>query len=208
MDWIVTGILGSGKTLYSVSFALGLALASRMPLYSNIEVHHPLYRPLVSVEQFAHIRGAVVLMDEAHRNLDARLWSQNKVIADAVLYNRKRMKHCIYTTPNYGNLEKRLRSVVPVLVHCDRRANSSAIRVAWYDAQRPSATGAMRQIRFQVLHDPSPIYGLYNTQEEAAILPMTNAEASGVATIIARNGRKSGGGGVHGYTSLSPPNTS
>jgi hypothetical protein len=202
MDYIVTGVLGSGKTLYSASFALGLALASRMPLYSNIRIYHPLYRPLLSVEQFANITRAVVLLDEAHRNLDARLWSQNKMIADAVLYNRKRMKHTVYTTPSYGNLEKRLRDICPVLIVCDRKANTPVIRVSWYDAQRPGPGGVLRRIKFQSLEDPQAAYGLYDTQEEAPILPLTLNPADGAAQTSSRKGRGLRGPGGNGVAGI------
>lgn len=204
MDFIVTGVLGSGKTLYSSVFALGLALASRMPIYSNIKLNHPLYRPLLSIEHFASITRAVVLLDEAHRNLDARLWSQNKVISDAILYNRKRMKHTIYTTPSYGNLDKRLRDVAPILVICDRYANTKAIRVSWYDAQRPMAGGALRRIRFQVLDDPRSAYGLYDTQEEAPILPLST-EADSSAASVGPKGRSSRATGYGGKLPPIPP---
>lgn len=173
MDWIVNGALGHGKTLYSVAFAMGLSNMCNMPLYSNIWIDHPNYRPIVSIEHFARITHAVVLMDEAHRNLDSRLWSKNKEITDAVIYNRKRMKHCLYITPSYGNLDLRLRQIVPLLVVCTRERARSAITASWYDVQRASATGALPRVLVRRIEDPTPFYGLYNTQEEAAILPIT-----------------------------------
>lgn len=191
MDYIVTGTLGSGKTLYSVTMAIALAEKADMALYSNIEIRHPRWRRIRSVKHFALLRRVVVLLDEAHRNLDARMWSQNKEIADAILYNRKRMKHCLYTTPAYGNLEKRLRDVCPILIACDRLPGSPAIRVGWYDAQRVSAMGNMRRIRFQTLDDPSPAYGIYNTQEEAPVLPLSDDLTDAAIARAARSARPS-----------------
>jgi hypothetical protein len=176
---IVNGLLGHGKTLYSVAFGLGLAVRSGMPLYSNIKIEHEAYRPIRSIEHFASITHAVVLMDEAHRNLDSRLWTQNKDITDAVIYNRKRMKHCIYITPSWGNLDLRLRQIVPIMVVCSRPRGQSSITASWYDVQKADAKGNLPRVLVKTIDDPSIFYGLYDTQEEAPILPIKDKDVVG-----------------------------
>lgn len=172
MDIIVMGFRGVGKTLYSV--ALGCALSRRyeLPILSNIGVNYPGSERLRSIEHFAEATGRVVIFDEAHRNLDARQWKDNKQFTDTLLYNRKRMKHVIYTTPHVRNLDVRIRDIVPILVVVDKVPGSDGIRASWFDVERAGGLdGNLKPFRVDRIPDKTLYYGLYDTSEEAPILP-------------------------------------
>ncbi len=181
------GFRGAGKSLYGVALACALSKRFRLPILANIGVNYPGARRLVSIEDFASATGAVCLMDEAHRNLDARLWADNKQFTDVLLYNRKRMKHVIYTTPHVRNIDVRIREIVPLLVVIDRPPVGESITARWYDVERAGGIDHIGEpFRADLVPDKRRFYGLYNTMEEAPILPVRVGEVRSVPGVGAR----------------------
>jgi hypothetical protein len=178
MDVIVMGFRGAGKSLYGVALSCALSKRFGLPILSNIGVNYPGAGRLGSIEEFANATGAVCLLDEAHRNLDSRLWADNKQFTDVLLYNRKRMKHVIYTTPHVRNIDVRIRDIVPILIVVEKLPNSERICARWFDVERSGGLEHLgKPFKVDVIPDRRVYFRLYSTWEEAPILPYRAGEA-------------------------------
>ena len=172
VDFMIMGLRGAGKSLYGTAFACALSKKTGLPILSNIGINFPGAERLTSLKQFAEATGRICLLDEAHRNLDSRLWTNNKEFTDILLYNRKRMKHVIYTTPHVRNLDVRIRDIVPILIVVQRPRHSDRITASWFDVERAGGLDSLGDpMRVDVVRDRRVFFPLYSTWEEAPILP-------------------------------------
>lgn len=112
------GYLGAGKTAGAVALAHHLVTKSNGVLYSNIDVKGA--RPFSHIEDFLKVAddpSSVVLLDEAHVDLDARSFSTNhvKFVSATAFYLRKMRCTLILTSPLFDNLDTRIRGITNLL---------------------------------------------------------------------------------------------
>lgn len=113
-----TGFLGSGKTLGASTFAKYYTELSGCALYSNCGIVGS--KPFTSMNDFKNIAmedSSILLLDEAHMDLDARSFSSNhvKFFTQVSYYLRKLRCTLILTTPSFADLDSRIRSITNIL---------------------------------------------------------------------------------------------
>ena len=116
--FVFIGFLGSGKTLGSVLYAKKYQALSGCALYSNIAIEGA--KPFHSLETFKEIAkesSSILLLDEAHIDLDARSFNTNhvKFFTQLSYYLRKLRCTLFITSPSFGDLDSRIRGITNVL---------------------------------------------------------------------------------------------
>lgn len=116
----VQGFLGVGKTLGATLFALDYQQRSGCALYSNFGINGS--KPFSSVEDFKKIameESSILVLDEAHMDLDARSFSSNhvKFFTQLSYYLRKLRCTLIMTTPSFSDLDSRIRGVTNLVLN-------------------------------------------------------------------------------------------
>jgi hypothetical protein len=111
---IFDGYLGSGKTLGMSLLGKYFQLKSGCTLYSNYGVKDSL--PFSNYMQFIDLAkqpSSIVLLDEAHSDLDARNFNTNtvKFFTHIIFYLRKLRTTIFFATPSIDNLDSRVRSI-------------------------------------------------------------------------------------------------
>lgn len=119
-----TGQMGSGKTL-SLTRMVKEYSDKGMRILSNIKFSFPHEHLSLDIlsdyanhsEQF---QDCVVVIDEAHVFLDSRrsISGRNVIISYFLTQTRKRNVKLFITTQHFGQVEKRLRQNVDVLIEC------------------------------------------------------------------------------------------
>jgi ATPase family associated with various cellular activities (AAA) len=122
---IFEGYMGAGKTLGASILAKYYQERSGCALYSNYGLVGS--KPFKSIEDFLSIAqepSSILVLDEAHIDLDARSFSTNhvKFFTQLSFYLRKLRCTLIITSPLFENLDSRIRGVTNVLirVHKDK----------------------------------------------------------------------------------------
>lgn len=116
---VFDGELGSGKTLGAVIFAN--YLKSKSPdtvLYSNFGMYGS--KEFTSLEHFLEVAenpSSIIVLDEAHVDLDNRSFNTNhvKFLTATSFYLRKIRATLIMTSPLFENLDSRIRAITNVL---------------------------------------------------------------------------------------------
>lgn len=126
--WVFQGNLGEGKTFGMSLFAHYYATRARkagikVDLYANYDLQGA--KPLRDYRDFykvAKSESSIILLDEAHVNLDSRLFSRgmNIYMTQFMFYLRKLNASLFMTTPNIRNLDSRMRQLTNILVDCHR----------------------------------------------------------------------------------------
>ena len=116
--FVFTGFLGSGKTLGAVLYAKKYQALSGCALYSNIAIEGA--KPFYSLETFKEIAqesSSILLLDEAHMDLDARSFNTNhvKFFTQLSYYLRKLRCTLFITSPNFADLDSRIRGITNIL---------------------------------------------------------------------------------------------
>ncbi|SHK92606.1 zonular occludens toxin domain-containing protein [Desulforamulus aeronauticus] len=126
--WLFQGNLGEGKTLgasvlshYFASRAKRLGVP--VDLYSNYGLQDS--KELKSYKDFFRVAkspNSIVVLDEAHVNLDSRLFGKgsNIYMTQFFFYLRKLCCSLFMTTPNIRNLDSRMRMLTNILVICNK----------------------------------------------------------------------------------------
>ena len=126
--WVFQGNLGEGKTFgMSVLAWYFKVRAGRAGINTDIYANFDLkgaksltsYRDFYSV---AESEASICLLDEAHVNLDSRLFHRgtNIYMTQFFFYLRKLSASLFMTTPNIRNLDSRMRQLTNILVDCHR----------------------------------------------------------------------------------------
>lgn len=115
---VFSGYLGSGKTLGASIYAKHYAQQSGCALYSNCGLLGA--KPFTNINDFKKIaaeQSSILLLDEAHMDLDARSFSSNhvKFFTQVSYYLRKLRCTMIITSPSFSDLDSRIRSITNVL---------------------------------------------------------------------------------------------
>lgn len=133
---VFNGYLGSGKTLGAAIYAKHYAQLSGCALYSNCGLLGA--KPFTRIEDFKHIaneKSSILLLDEAHMDLDARSFSSNhvKFFTQVSYYLRKLRCTLIITTPSFSDLDTRIRNITNVLAFVTK--DKKYFRYELYDVQ-------------------------------------------------------------------------
>lgn len=132
--WVFQGNLGDGKTFGASVLAhyfQSKAKAAGVPvdLYSNYNLKGS--KGLDNYKDFYNVArspNSIGIMDEAHVNLDSRLFSKgsNIYMTQFFFYFRKLHHTMFLCTPSIRNLDSRVRNLTNILVDC-RKAGGSFI---------------------------------------------------------------------------------
>lgn len=142
--WVFQGNLGEGKTFgmsvlahYFTSKARRAGLT--VDIYSNFGLKGS--KPLVNYKDFydvAKSSNSICLMDEAHVNLDSRLFHKgsNIYMTQFFFYLRKLHTSLFMTTPNIRNLDSRIRMLTNILVVCRRNPGGFVYEIYDFQAEK------------------------------------------------------------------------
>lgn len=116
---IFEGFLGAGKTLGASIFAVHYQQKSGCALYSNFGLKGA--KPFSSLDDFKEIakeKSSILVLDEAHMDLDARSFSSNhvKFFTQVSYYLRKLRCTLIMTSPSFSDLDSRIRRITNIYV--------------------------------------------------------------------------------------------
>lgn len=133
---VFNGYLGSGKTLGAAIYAKHYSQLSGCALYSNCGLLGA--KPFTSINDFKNIareQSSILLLDEAHMDLDARSFSSNhvKFFTQVSYYLRKLRCTLIITTPSFSDLDTRIRNITNVLAFVKK--DSKYFRYELFDWQ-------------------------------------------------------------------------
>ena len=159
----VFGALRSGKTLMACRLGCSLARSLGLDLVSNIPVAGA--RRIVTIDDLASLRGAVLIWDEVQVSLDSREWASDAARAltrDMILWG-KRGVVCIYTSPAFQTVDVRLRRLTQyVYVTAGRYRRSGADYAVYRWHEHPYADDVLvERYRFGLRLDAW--YGVYDT---------------------------------------------
>lgn len=142
--WVFTGNLGEGKTFGMSVFAHYYAARARragipVELFSNYGLKGS--RVLTSYKNFfdvAAVPASICLLDEAHVNLDARLFHRgsNIYMTQFFFYLRKLGSSLFMTTPHIRNLDSRMRLLTNILVECHKVGGGFSFDIWDFQSER------------------------------------------------------------------------
>lgn len=123
---VAQGYLGAGKTLGAVIFALDYQQRSNCALYSNFGLKGA--KPFTSINDFKEIakeQSSILVLDEAHMDLDARSFSTNhvKFFTQIAYYLRKLRCTLIMTSPSFNDLDSRIRGITNIVLNVTKDTN-------------------------------------------------------------------------------------
>lgn len=142
--WVFQGNLGDGKTFGASVLAhyfQARASAAGVPvdLYSNYGLKGS--KPLYNYRDFYEVArspNSIGIMDEAHVNLDSRLFARgsNIYMTQFFFYFRKLHHTTFLTTPSIRNLDSRVRNLTNILVDCRKVGKSFVYHVYDYAGEK------------------------------------------------------------------------
>jgi len=159
----IFGALRSGKTLMACRLGVTLARSLGLDLVSNIPVAGA--RRIVTLDDLAALRGAVLVWDEVQVSLDSREWASEAarcLTRDMILWG-KRGVVCIYTSPAFQTVDVRLRRLTQyVYVTAGRYRRGGADYAVYRWHEHPYADDVLvERYRFALRLDAW--YGVYDT---------------------------------------------
>jgi len=159
----VFGALRSGKTLMACRLGLVLARSLGLDLVSNIPVAGA--RRIVTLDDLAALRGAVLVWDEVQVSLDSREWASDAARAltrDMILWGKRGIV-CVYTSPSFATVDVRLRRLTQyVYVTAGRYRRSGADYAVYRWHEHPYADDVLVE-RYRFALRLSDWYGVYDT---------------------------------------------
>lgn len=111
------GRLGAGKTAGMSIFAQHYRQKTGCTLYSNYGLKHS--KLITSFDMFLDVAqqpSSIICLDEAHTDLDSRSGNTNvaKYLTHMIFYLRKLRATLMFTSPNIGNIDARVRAIMDV----------------------------------------------------------------------------------------------
>lgn len=169
---VLQGYLGSGKTLGASIIAKYYQELSGCALYSNFGLKDS--KPFTSLLDFKDIareKSSILVLDEAHMDLDARSFSSNhvKFFTQLSYYLRKLRCTLIMTSPSFSDLDSRIRGITNILIFVDK--NASTFRYELWDVQSNKYLKTMQinqQDAFSVAHQIFDTSGMVTPVEVPA----------------------------------------
>lgn len=160
--FVFTGFLGSGKTLGAVLYAKKYQALSGCALYSNISIEGA--KPFNSIEDFKKIAvesSSILLLDEAHIDLDARSFNTNhvKFFTQLSYYLRKLRCTLFITSPNFGDLDSRIRGITNILAVVSK--SKDLFYYDMYDIQSGKHLRTYQMQQSEAFYVASNVYDTY-----------------------------------------------
>jgi hypothetical protein len=142
--WDFQGNLGSGKTFGMSVFAHWFkAAAARNGIESKLFANYSLVQSqrIMGYKDFykvAESSASIVCVDEAHINLDSRLFGRGKnvYLTQFLMYMRKLRASFFFASPTIFNLDRRMRNLTNILVDCQKYRGGFHWEVYDYQSQR------------------------------------------------------------------------
>ncbi|KLU61837.1 hypothetical protein CEB3_c17550 [Peptococcaceae bacterium CEB3] len=138
--WVFQGHLGDGKTFGASVLAHYYAARAKkagvlVDIYSNYGLRGS--RPLTHYKDYYNVArspNSIQVMDEAHVNLDSRMFSKgsNIYMTQFFFYLRKLHSSLFMTSPSIRNLDSRIRNLTNILVDC-RKTGGGGFSYDVYD---------------------------------------------------------------------------
>lgn len=165
--WVFQGQLGEGKTFGMSVLAWHFVAKARRSgikadLYANFDLQGA--KPLTSYRDFydvARSEASICLLDEAHVNLDARLFHRgiNIYMTQFFFYLRKLSASLFMTTPHIRNLDSRMRQLTNILVDCHKITGGFLYEIFDYQSER------LLRRKFLPIHVAKQIFatGMYDS---------------------------------------------
>lgn len=124
---ICEGFLGAGKTLGAVIFAMNYVQKSGCAIYSNFGLVGS--KPFTHLDDFKKValeESSILVLDESHMDFDARSFSSNhvKFMSQTSYYLRKLRCTVIMTSPNFADIDSRIRSITNILLRVSKDKNN------------------------------------------------------------------------------------
>jgi len=159
----IFGALRSGKTLMACRLGVTLARSLGLDLVSNIPVAGA--RRIVTLDDLASLRGAVLVWDEVQVSLDSREWASEAarcLTRDMILWGKRGIV-CVYTSPAFGTVDVRLRRLTRYVYVTAGRFRRSGVDYAVYRwHEHPYADDVLVE-RYRFALRLSDWYGVYDT---------------------------------------------
>lgn len=173
--FVFTGFLGSGKTLGAVLYAKKYQALSGCALYSNIAIEGA--KPFTSIEDFKEIAketSSILLLDEAHMDLDARSFNTNhvKFFSQVSYYLRKLRCTLFITSPSFADLDSRIRGITNILAVVSK--SKGYFTYDLYDVQSERYLRRYQMRQNEAFYVASNVYDTY-----AMVTPVTVPETKG-----------------------------
>ncbi|MCY7936295.1 hypothetical protein MOF37_07610 [Bacillus spizizenii] len=145
---VFEGFLGSGKTAGASVFAKAFQQRSGCTLYSNYGLQGS--KPFTKLDDFKDIAvqpSSILVLDESHMDLDARSFSSNhvKFFTQISYYLRKLRCTMILTSPNFEDLDSRIRGITNILVQVEKRNGYFFYRMHDWQSNRYLKTYRFKQ---------------------------------------------------------------
>lgn len=178
-----SGTLGAGKTLTMVRWALRYSRAAGgAPVWANIRLNpsfwsqHRRLNPRFflgridtaeDIVEATRRGGGILMLDEVHRLLDARLAmaTKNIYLSELFMFLRKMGFLTFVSFQTMRLIDVRLRATIDLFVWCQARGAGPARRyeqlIYDYQAEPPRLVGRERQLQ----EDVEPYFAAYDTYE-------------------------------------------
>lgn len=169
---VLEGFLGAGKTLGASILAKYYQERSGCALYSNFGLKGS--KPFTSLEDFKEIakeKSSILILDEAHVDLDSRSFSSNhvKFFTQVSYYLRKLRCTLIMTSPSFTDLDSRIRGITNIYIRVNK--DSKSFHYKMYDEQSKRYLKTMRinqKDAFAVAHQIFDTYSMVTPIEVPA----------------------------------------
>lgn len=159
---VITGNMGSGKTLLSTILAAHTNPQTRV--FSNYQLRLPNYTALEPELLMEKETKGLIIIDEAYVWLESRTSGNraNRYLSYILYQSRKKGFNFILTIQNISALEKRFREQADTLVIC--RNNQLAKRFEYF-IYRKDFINYTRAVRYLPWKKAEPYFRLYETTE-------------------------------------------
>lgn len=130
------GLMGSGKTSKAICDALLLQNETGCKIYTNFGmVGQNRFEHFSDFEKIAVEPSSIIILDECHMDLDARDYNSNSVKNFTKMVNYLRKIRCVIflTTPNFFNIDTKIRDLTSYICECRKRGDYQIFE--YYDLQ-------------------------------------------------------------------------
>ena len=141
---VFQGNMGQGKTAGAAMFALYFVVRWRIAgqeanIFSNFKMKGAqLISNELDWDNVARSPNSIVIMDEAHVNLDSRMFNRatNINLTQFIFYFRKLHCSLFLCSPSIMNLDARIRNLTNVLIDCSKFSSGFNYKIYDYHAAR------------------------------------------------------------------------
>jgi len=179
--WVFNGNLGSGKTFGMSLFAHYFkARAKRHGIETNLFANYALAdsKRITNHKAFfdvARSESSIVCVDEAHINLDSRLFSRGKnvYLTQFLMYMRKLRCSFFFASPTIYNIDSRIRNLTNIMVDCQKWRKGFHWEIWDFQRQRRIRTFYMPTWKAKKIID----LGLYDSYEMIYAIDFPSTES-------------------------------